>query len=100
MKPSWKGRGETSVLWVLGVVERVLEDGEAAVVIVDDNKARLAIRVGTEFDIDLMGTESFIKWIHRRFKVAGAEHAWAAIRIAAGGKEPIASRDDPVFLRR
>jgi hypothetical protein len=100
LKPSWKGRGEKSVLQVLDVVETVLEDGEAAVVLVDDNKARIAIQLENEFDIDLMGTESFITWMHEKFKVPNAENAWAAIKIAAGGNAPVGAENDPIFLRK
>jgi hypothetical protein len=100
LKPSWKGRGERSVLQVLEVVESVLADGEAAVVLVDDNKARIAIQLENEFDIDLMGTESFIAWMRDRFKMPNAENAWAAIRIAAGGSVPDTRDDDPVYVRK
>jgi hypothetical protein len=100
LKPSGKGRGEKSVLQVLNVVETVLADGEAVVVLVDDNKARIAIQLENEFDIDLMGTESFITWMHKKFKIANAEHAWAAIKIAAGGNAPVAKDDDPIYMRK
>jgi hypothetical protein len=100
LKPSGKGRGEKSVLQVLDVVETVLADGEAAVVLVDDSKARIAIQLENEFDIDLMGTESFITWMHEKFKIANAEHAWAAIKIAAGGNAPAAKDDDPIYMRK
>jgi hypothetical protein len=100
LKPSWKGRGEKSVLQVLDVVETVLADGEAAVVLVDDNKARIAIQLENEFDIDLMGTESFITWMHQKFKVPNSENAWAAIKIAAGGAAPEPREDDPIYLRK
>ena len=99
LKPSWKGRGERSVLGVLEAVESVLADGEAVVVLVDDNKARIAIQLGHEFDIDLMGTESFITWMRDRFRTPNAENAWAAIRIAAGNNVPETRDDDPVYLR-
>jgi hypothetical protein len=100
LKPSWKGRGEKSVLQVLDVVERVLEDGEAAVVLVDDNKARIAIQLENEFDIDLMGTESFITWMHEKFKGPKSENAWAAFKIAAGGNVPEPREDDPIYMRK
>jgi hypothetical protein len=100
LKPSWKGRGERSVLQVLDVVESVLADGEAAVVLVDDNKARVAIQLENEFDIDLMGTESFITWMHEKFKVPNAENAWAAIKIAADGNVPEPREDDPIYMRK
>jgi hypothetical protein len=100
LKPSWKGRGERSVLQVLEAVESVLADGEAVVVLVDDNKARIAIQLGHEFDIDLMGTESFITWMRDRFRMPNSENAWAAIRIAAGNNVPDTRDDDPVYLRK
>jgi hypothetical protein len=99
LKPSWKGRGERSVLQVLEVVEGMLEDCEAVVVLVDDNKARIAIQLENEFDIDLMGTESFITWMHDRFKMPNSENAWAAIRIAVGNNVPETRDDDPIHLR-
>jgi hypothetical protein len=95
-----EGAREKSVLQVLDVVETVLEDGEAAVVLVDGNKARIAIQLENEFDIDLMGTESFITWMHEKFKVPNAENAWAAIKIAAGGNAPVGAENDPIFLRK
>jgi hypothetical protein len=99
LKPSWKGRGERSVLQILEVVESVLKDGEAVVVLVDDNKARIAIQLENEFDIDLMGTESFITWMHDKFKMPNSENAWAAIKIAAGNNVPQTRDDDPIFVR-
>jgi hypothetical protein len=99
LKPSWKGRGERSVLQVLEVVESMLKDGDAVVVLVDDNKARVAIQLENEFDIDLMGTESFITWMHDKFKMPNSENAWAAIRIAAGNNVPETRDDDPIYLR-
>jgi hypothetical protein len=99
LKPSWKGRGERSVPGVLEAVESLLADGEAVVVLVDDNKPRIAIQLGHEFDIDLMGTESFITWMRDRFRMPNAENAWAAIRIAAGNNVPDSRDDDPVYLR-
>jgi hypothetical protein len=99
LKPSWKGRGERSVLQVLEVVESVLADGEAVVVLVDDNKARIAIQLENEFDIDLMGTESFITWMHDKFKMPNSQNAWAAIKIAAGNNVPETRDDDPIHWR-
>ena len=100
LKPSWKGRGERSVPGVIEAVESLLADGEAVVVLVDDNKARIAIQLGHEFDIDLMGTESFVTWMRDRFRMPNAENAWAAIRIAAANNVPETRDDDPVYLRK
>jgi hypothetical protein len=99
LKPSWKGRGERSVPGVIEAVESVLADGEAVVVLVDDNKARIAIQLENDFDIDLMGTESFITWMHDKFKMPNSENAWAAIRIAAGDNVPKTRDDDPIHWR-
>ena len=100
LKPSWKGRRERGILQVLEAVESMLADGEALVVLVDDNKARIAIQLGHEFDIDLMGTESFVTWIRDRFRMPNAENAWAAIRMAAGDNVPDTREDDPVYVRK
>jgi len=80
-------------------VESVLADGEAVVVLVDDGRARIATQLGHEFDIDPMGTESFITWMRDRFRMPNAENAWAAIRIAAGINVPDTTDDDPVYVR-
>jgi hypothetical protein len=40
---------------VIEAVENVLAGGEAVIMLVDDDKARIAI-LGHEFDIDLIGT--------------------------------------------
>jgi hypothetical protein len=81
-------------------VESALADGDAVVVLVDDNKARIAIQLGHEFDIDLMGTESFVTWMRDRFRMPNAENAWAAIRVAAGNNVPETRDDDPVYVRK
>jgi hypothetical protein len=102
LKPSWRGRGrgEASVLQVLDAAAKVVEDGAAVVAIVDDARARAAIRLTNSIDIDLMATESFIAWIAERFAVEGAQTAWQAIELAAGGRTPAAPDDDPVFIRQ
>lgn len=99
LKPSWKGRGERSVLRVLEGVEALVGAGEAVVVLVDDRRARAAIRALDHVDIDLMATETFIDWVATRFHVVKAETAWRTIRLAAAGKAPDAPGDDPVHLR-
>jgi len=76
-------------------IDSVLTAGREVVVLVDDNEAR----IGHEFDIDLMGTESFITWMRDRFRMPNAEHARVAIRIAPGDNVPDTKEDDPVNLR-
>jgi hypothetical protein len=99
LKPSWKGRGDASVLQVLDAATRIIAAGEAVVAIVDDRKLRAAIRLEERIDIDLMATESFIVWIAERFAVEEARTAWAAIEAAAGGRAPAAPEEDPVHVR-
>jgi hypothetical protein len=85
-KPRSRGRGERSILQVLDGVEKLVADGEAVLAIVDDRKARAAIKLLTELDIDLLATESFLVMIVEDYRVKEAETAWLAIRIASGGK--------------
>ena len=98
LKPSWKGRGERSIIRVLDGIEKLVADGEAVITIVDDRKARAAISVMTDLDIDLMTTRSYIHWLAKRFHVEKAETAWIAIKIAAAGKAPNAPDEDPVHI--
>lgn len=48
------GASAWCVLGAIEAVESLPSDGEAVVVPVDDNKARIAIQLGHEFDIDLL----------------------------------------------
>lgn len=100
LEPGTAGRGERSVLEILDAVERAVADGEAVVVITDDNKARAALRVIGGLDIDLMGTESFIAWMAGAFRIEGADTAWQAIRAASNETAPILGDDDPVYVRK
>lgn len=100
LKPSWKGRGERSILQVLDGVERLIAEGEAVIAIVDDRKARAAIKALDEVDIDLMATETYLEWLVRRFHVKGAETAWIAIRVAADQKIPHAPYEDPIHIHK
>jgi hypothetical protein len=100
LKPSWRGRGDASVLQALDAAARIVEDGSAVVAIVDDARARAAIRLARAVDIDLMATESFIAWMADRFAVEGAQTAWSAIELAAGGHVPASLDDDPVYIRQ
>ena len=98
LKPSWKGRGEKSILQALDGVESLIANGEAVLAIVDDKKARAAIGILENVDIDLFSTETFIAWLVRRFGVKKAETAWVTIEAAANGKVPYTAEDDPVHI--
>jgi hypothetical protein len=99
-KPRSRGRGERSVLQVLDGVEKLLADGEAVLAIVDDRKARAAIKLLTEVDVDLLATESLLVMIVEDYHVKEAETAWLAIKIACGGKGPPGPDEDPVHIHR
>lgn len=100
LKPSWRGRGDASILQALDAAARIVAGGEAVVALVDDRKLRAALRVADRTDIDLMATETFLAWMAGRFGVEEARTAWIAIGIAAGGKAPDAPDEDPVYVRR
>ena len=93
-KPRSRGRGERSILQVLDGIERLVAEGEAVLAIVDDRKARAAIRLLTDVDVDLMATESLLAMIAEDYHVEEAQTAWLAIKIACGGKAPPAPAQD------
>jgi hypothetical protein len=79
LKPSWRGRGERSVLQVLDSVEKFVAGGESGVAIVDDKKARAAIKALDHVDIDLMATETYLNWLIYRVHIKAAESALTLI---------------------
>lgn len=105
-KPSWKGRGESSILNILEAVEKTMEDNEKVVVLVDDRKARGAIRVTEGLNIDILSTEAFLKDVEHYHGVENATDAWIVIAVAAGYNEDGVSRvpekpkEDPIFVRK
>lgn len=102
-RPSWRNRGERSILNLLSVVSRIVADGESVVLLVDDRAARsLVIQAARteEIDADLMATETFLAWLEQDYGVADTRQAWTAIRTAAGGKQPDAPMADPVHVRK
>lgn len=98
LKPAWKGRGERSILEVLDGVEKAAADGETIIALVDDRKARAAIKALEDVDIDLMATETYLEWLVRRFGIKEAATAWVAIKIATNKKAPNAPEEDPVHI--
>lgn len=100
LKPSWKGRGERSVLEVLDGIEKVVAEGEVVIAIVDDRRARAAIKTLEDVDVDLMATETYLEWLVRRFGIKEAATAWMTIKIATDKKAPSAPDEDPVHIYR
>lgn len=99
-RPSWRARGERSILQVLDAVERLVADGEAVLAIVDDRKVRAAIRALADVDIDILATESFLTLLAEEYDLEEAATAWMAIRIASGETAPDAPEEDPVHIHR
>jgi len=83
LRPTWKDRGEASLLQGVQTIKAALQSGEAIVVLVDDRDARDAIRA-VRADINMMGTQTFIEWLLEDFGIAQAETAWTSILMATG----------------
>jgi hypothetical protein len=98
LKPAWKGRGERSILQVLDGVERLAAGADVVVAIIDDRKARAAVKALEDIDIDLMATETYLEWLVRRFGIKEAATAWMTIMIAADGRMANAPDEDPVHI--
>jgi hypothetical protein len=99
LKPSWKGRGERSILEVLDGVEKSAAEGEVVIAIVDDRRARAAIKTLEDLDVDLMATETYLEWLVRRFGIKEAATAWMTIKIATDKNAPNAPYD-PVHIHK
>ncbi len=106
LKPSWTGRGDYSLVDVLAIAETVVAESETAVMLVDDRRARNALRQTDYVNLDILSTRSFVSMLESEFGVKDASDVWVAIAIAAGvnalGKsripDPIA--EDPVYVRK
>ena len=99
LKPSWKGRGECSIFQVLEAIDGTLEPTECVIAIVDDRKARNAIRIMQNAGVGLMGTHTFLNFLQARLNIPKIDTAWQIIAIAADGKVPVDLDDDPVYIR-
>ncbi|UXN58249.1 hypothetical protein [Phyllobacterium zundukense] len=98
LRPTWKDRGEASLLQGVQTIKAALQSGEAIVVLVDDRDARDAIRA-VRADINMMGTQTFIEWLLEDFGIAQAETAWTSILMATGNTADPGEDEDPVYIR-
>jgi hypothetical protein len=98
LKPSWRDRGERSLLSAVQDLRQALEQGEEIIVIVDDRHARDAVRA-VRADLTMMGTRTFIRWMEEDFHAPGADTAWHAIAIATAGSADEGDPHDPVTVR-
>jgi hypothetical protein len=96
--PDWSDRGEASVLRAVTMADRVLTLGEGVVVLADDRDARAALRL-KRADIDLMGTQTFTRWMAEDFHIPEAETAWATIALLSDFKADPGDDEDPVYIR-
>lgn len=106
MKPNWTGRGDASLLNILAAAEKVVADGETVVLLVDDRKARAALRQTENLNLDIVSTRAFVSMLESEFGVENASNVWPIIEIAAGVNEHGKSRvpdtllEDPVYVRK
>lgn len=106
LKPSWTGRGDASLLNILSTAEKVVRDHGAVVFIVDDRKARAALRQVENLNLDILSTEAFVWMLEDKFGVSNAAHIWQTIELGSGvnqhGKSrvPDPRKKDPVFVRK
>ncbi|MDX3925541.1 MAG: hypothetical protein QHC90_06995 [Shinella sp.] len=99
LRPRWSDRGERSLLEAIKTINAALTTGEAIIALVDDRDARDAIRA-VRADIDMMGTQTFIRWIAEDYAIGEAETAWPAILLATNGNADAGDNEDPVYIRR
>lgn len=106
LKPSWGGRGDYSLLDILSIAEGVVDDSEAAIMLVDDRRARTALRQTENLNLDILSTRSFVSMLETEFGMTNASDIWRIIEIAAGVNEQGRSRvpgpleEDPVYVRK
>ncbi|ACK86313.1 hypothetical protein [Methylobacterium brachiatum] len=99
MMPNWADRGEASLLSMVRSTKDSLSPDEAIIALVDERDARDVMR-GVRGNIDMMGTQTFVRWMLEDFGILEAEHAWTAIMIASGGKADPGEEEDPVHIRK
>lgn len=106
LKPDWADRGDYSLMDILSAAEKVVEDSQAVVLLVDDRRARAALRQTENLDLDILSTRAFISMLESEFHIEDATSIWAIIEMSAGvndhGKprvpDPLA--EDPIYVRK
>lgn len=106
LKPSWTGRGDVSLLNILSSAEKVVADHEAVVLLVDDRRARAALRQTEGLNLDILSTRAYVSMLEEEFGVENAPDIWKAIEMAAGvnehgaSKAPAHQQEDPIYVRK
>jgi hypothetical protein len=99
LRPSWRDRGERSLLSAVQELKQALSLGDEVIVIVDDRNARDAVRA-IRVDLTMMGTRTFIRWMDEDFAMPGADTAWQAIQIITSNTADEGEDEDPIFVRQ
>jgi hypothetical protein len=107
-RPAWRDRGDESVWIAVRTANASIDTiASSTIALVDDGELRDAIEVkGRRLQaaaIDLMGTQTFIRWMAEDFAIEEAATAWETIAAARQNKVPPASGGqgvaDPVYIR-
>lgn len=106
LKPDWADRGDYSLFDILKAAETIVEDSEAVVLLVDDRRARAALRQTEDLNLDILSTRAFIAMLETEFGIEKAANLWPIIEIGAGVNEHGKSRvpdplpEDPIYVRK
>ncbi len=106
LKPDWADRGDYSLFDILKAAETFVEDSEAVVLLVDDRRARTALRQNEDLNLDILSTRAFISMLEHEFGIENAADVWPIIEIGAGVNEHGKSRvpdqlpEDPIYVRK
>jgi hypothetical protein len=101
-RPRRQNLGELTIAGVLSVIDKLIADGEAAVLLVDDRGARALLAqaaLSEGLDADIMATETFLRLLEEDFALVAADTAWHTISLACGGTQPARPVLDPVYVR-
>jgi hypothetical protein len=98
LMPNWADRGEASLLSMVRSIRNLLGPDESIIALVDERDARDVMR-GIRANIDMMGTQTFVRWMLEDYGIEAAANAWTAIMIATDHKADPGEADDPVYVR-
>ncbi len=106
LKPDWADRGDYSLFDILAAAELVVQDSQSVVLLVDDRRARAALRQTENLNLDILSTRAFVAMLETEFGVENAPDIWTIIEICAGANEQGKSKvpdplsEDPIYVRK
>lgn len=104
-RPDWRDRADEGVWVAVRAASDIIGQEDCVVALADDRNVRDVISIEANrrqgASVDLMGTQTFIEWIHHDFGIGEAGTAWQAISAARRQRVPKRDDDDldPVFVR-